>query len=156
MSNAQAEVFTTAPTPAQRDRIQWRVAYLSILFHDETLGVVVLATAPLTSASESILQHTADAITLGMMATYPGLDTLLSLRPHGDHLALVESLTSFERRHPIEYSAFAFQFPFLERIGVAYERIALHTPLQTDTFYAELARIERALDTTESEQNITW
>lgn len=157
--STQPEVYTTAPTMAQRERVQWRIAYLSVLFHDETLGVVALATAPLSLTSESILQQTADAITLGMMATYPGLDTLLSLRPHpyGRHLCLIDSLTAFERRSPVEFSALYFQFGFLEKVEVAYERVAAHTPLQCETFGRELARIERAVRTTvESDETSTW
>lgn len=141
MSNALPEVLTTVPSMTQRERAQWRIAYAVLQFFDDTLGVVALATAQLGATSERALLDTADAILMGMMLTYPGLDTLLAIRVSDSSLTFVDSLTAFERRHAIEYGALYFQMSFLERVEVAYERIAAHTPLQIETFRHDLERI---------------
>lgn len=139
-----AEVYTMAPTMHQRERVQWRLAALRLEFPDDTLGVVALATAPLTITNESLLLDTADAIVQGLMLTYPGLVALLRVRLNQTHICYAESLTAFERRHPVEFSALYFQLPFLEKVQVSFERIAAHTLLQCQTFYDALMRVERA------------
>lgn len=147
-------VFTTVPTPHQRERIQWRMAYVRLAFDDGTTGVVALATAPLTTTPDRVLRETAQTILQGMMYTYSALSTLgLYVVPDSyrdsdgmvkTSLVCLDSLANFERRHAVEYSALYLQLPFLERLGVAYEHIAKHTPQQCDNFNDALDAIYHA------------
>jgi hypothetical protein len=162
-----AEVFTTAPTVRQKARVQWRLAYARIVFDDGTSGVVALATAPLTVTPERILRDTAQVIVEGMMLTYPGLSEMgIQVRPEsyyetGDpevrrSLVHVSALTDFERRHPVEFSALYFQMPFLEKVEIAYERVASHDANACEVFFETIDRIQRAVLATSRKETTQW
>jgi hypothetical protein len=153
---SHAEVYTTAPTVRQKARGQWRLAYARIVFDDSTSGVVALATAPITVTPERILRDTAHVIVEGMMLTYPGLSEMgIQVCPESYYetgepevrrsLAHVSALTDFERRHPVEFSALYFQMPFLEKVEIAYERVASHEPLDCESFHHDMVSIQQAV-----------
>lgn len=158
MSSTEPTVYTIIPTVHQRQRMQWRIAYVRVVFDDATTGVIALATAPMLYTPERLLRDTADLIVRGMMATYPTLDTLnlaVLTETYRDvdgmvctSLVSVDALTNFERKHTVECSALYFQMPFLERLEIAYGRVANHTEEQTDAFSDALTRIWRATATT--------
>jgi hypothetical protein len=154
MRNSEIVVYTTAPTPFQRQRAQWRLAYVMVAFADNTLGYVALATAPMLTTSERMLRDTAEVIVRGMMLTYPMLSLLrLQIVPDSyrdidgeqrTSLVCLDSLANFERRHAVEYSALYLQFPFLERLVVAYEHIAQHDADECAKFGATIDHIYAA------------
>lgn len=151
-------VYTSIPTPFQREKAQWRIAYVRLVFADSTVGVVALATAPLTTTPERMLRDTAETILAGLMSLYAGLGAMgLSVLPEtyrdvdGEvrvSTVNIDSLASFERRHAIEYGALYLQLQFLERLEVAYEAIAKHSSDDCTRFEHELDTVYLAVSDT--------
>lgn len=156
MSSKQPTVYTGIPAGVkQRQRAQWRIAYVIVHFEDNTLGYIALAAAPVLETPEHVLRETSDLILRGLMATYPitpalGVRVMVQrlLTDHGEieSHTQVSSLAEFERHHPVEYSAFYFQFPFLERLVIAYEVIASHDETAVMTFSQTAHSLQRTVD----------
>jgi hypothetical protein len=154
MANREPTVYTVVPTVQQRARGQWRLAYARLSFGDGTTGVIALACAPMLTTPERMLRDTAEVILRGMMLTYPdiaalGVEVVTDTYRDIDgsictSLVHVDSLTTFERKHTIEYSSLYFQHPFLERLEVAYERVVTHDEVACDDFVARVDRISTA------------
>lgn len=149
-------VYTGIPPGVkQRQRGQWRIAYVMVHFEDNTLGYVALAAAPVVETPEHVLRETADLILRGLMTTYPvtpalGVRVMVQrlLTDHGEieSHTQVSSLAEFERHHPVEYSAFYFQFPFLERLVIAYEVIGSHDESNVMAFSQKANGLQRTVD----------
>lgn len=157
-------VYTSIPTPFQRERAQWRIAYVRLVFTDSTVGVVALATAPITTTPERMLRDTAETILIGLMSLYAGLRALgVNILPDTyrdvdgevkSSLVNIDSLASFERRHAIEYGALYLQLQFLERLEIAYEAIAKHSSDDCTRFEHEIDTVYLAVsDTLAKEEN---